>query len=211
MSEDRETPPKGRMPREQRERQLIATAENVFSRRGFEASSMEEIAREAGVDRALLYQYFGGKRGIYEACVNAALEDLQERVMKAISGIEDASTDEARRAVSIAGVRVFFEFVQDHSAGWDVLFGAGWSVNPGDGPKPELDILQFIVGIISIQYGGASAEKLRATAAALIGASWAVSLWWRSQDVMSLEEITAHHVDFCLATLEPLRPRAAGE
>ncbi len=74
---------------------------------------MEEIAREAGVDRALLYQYFGGKRGIYEACVNAALEDLQERVMKAISGIEDASTDEARRAVSIAGVRVFFEFVQE--------------------------------------------------------------------------------------------------
>lgn len=205
ISEVRDTPPKGRMPREQRQRQLIATAERVFARHGFEAASMEEIAREAGVDRALVYQYFGNKRGIYEACVNAALEELRERVIRAITGIEDASDAEAQRAVAAAGIRVFFEFVQDHSAGWDVLFGAGWSVNPGNGPKPEFDLLQFIESIVSVHYGDAPREKLRATAASLIGASWAVSLWWRGQDEMSIDEITEHHVDFCLSVLELLR------
>lgn len=193
------------MRREQRERQLIETAERVFACHGFEAASMEEIAREAGVDRALVYQYFGSKRGIYEACVKAALEELRERVTQAISGIENASGAEAERAVSIAGVRVFFEFVQEHSAGWDVLFGAGWSVNPGDGPRPDFDLLSFVESIMTVHYGDAPTERLRATAASLIGASWAVSLWWRSQDEMSIDEITEHHVDFCLSVLELLR------
>lgn len=192
------------MPREQREIMLIASAESVFSRRGYNAASMEEIAREADVDRALLYQYFGGKRGLYERCVNAALEDLQARVSQAIDGIEKATDDETRREFSLTGVRVFFEFVQDHSAGWDVLFGAGWAVESDDGEQPILDMMQFVINMLEVHYGDAPQQNVRATAAFLLGASWAVSLWWRGQDKMTIDEITAQHVDQCLAALDQL-------
>lgn len=204
VREDREPPPKGRMPREQRERMLIATAEGVFSRRGFRAASMEEIAREANVDRALLYQYFGGKRGLYETCVNAALEELQELVTHAITGIDQAADADSQREISLTGVRVFFEFVKDHGAGWDVLFGAGWAVESDDGEKPILDMMQFVINMLKVHYNDAPERNMRATAAYLLGASWAVSLWWRGQEEMTIEEITVQHVDQCLAALDQL-------
>lgn len=210
LSENRKPPTKGRMPREQREHQIIAVAESVFARRGFDGSSMEEIARDAGVDRALLYQYFQNKRGLYESCVASALADLQRRVYTAVAGMADETDENARQEMARTAVRVFFEFVRDHGDGWDVLFGAGWSLEPGAGDeRPPPDMLQFVVNLVSIDFGEAPSERIRATASSLLGASWAVSLWWRNQSGMSLDEIADQHYEFCMAALEPLRQPGA--
>jgi AcrR family transcriptional regulator len=47
--------------RKGREKNIIDTAERLFLEKGFEASSMEEIAREAGFTKRTVYQYFSSK------------------------------------------------------------------------------------------------------------------------------------------------------
>ncbi|MBN2050799.1 MAG: TetR/AcrR family transcriptional regulator [Spirochaetales bacterium] len=43
---------------------ILQTAEKVFAEQGFDAARMDRIAREAGVNKALIYYYFDSKQAI---------------------------------------------------------------------------------------------------------------------------------------------------
>src|SRR5437588_7813778 len=73
--------PRRRMPRPERERQMLQVAGRSFAARGFHAVSMDEIAEQAGISKPMLYHYFGSKEGLYTAYVrqqgNALLEGMR--------------------------------------------------------------------------------------------------------------------------------------
>ncbi len=50
-------------------RQIIDGASKVFLAQGFDAASMNDIARAAGVSKGTLYVYFGNKEELFEAIV----------------------------------------------------------------------------------------------------------------------------------------------
>jgi AcrR family transcriptional regulator len=50
-------------------RQIIDGASEVFLAQGFDAASMNDIARAAGVSKGTLYVYFGNKEELFEAIV----------------------------------------------------------------------------------------------------------------------------------------------
>ena len=52
-----------RMPRAQRRAQLLDLATQVFTEKGFQATSMDDIAAAAGVTKPVLYQHFESKIG----------------------------------------------------------------------------------------------------------------------------------------------------
>ena len=52
-----------RMTGKQRREQLIAIGRSLFAERGFEGTSVEEIAMRAGVSKHVVYEHFGGKEG----------------------------------------------------------------------------------------------------------------------------------------------------
>jgi AcrR family transcriptional regulator len=58
---------KGRMSDEDRRTQLIDAAETVFLETGFHASTMDDIARQAGMSKKTVYQVFPSKAGLFEA------------------------------------------------------------------------------------------------------------------------------------------------
>ena len=55
-----------------------------FAARGFEATSLREIAGDAGVDVALISYRFGGKLGLWKDIVSAAGVDLREALEQAL-------------------------------------------------------------------------------------------------------------------------------
>ncbi|MFD6734770.1 TetR/AcrR family transcriptional regulator, partial [Micromonospora aurantiaca] len=55
------TPTFKRLPRAVREQQMLDAAVKVFSRRGFHAASMDEIADDAGISKPMVYAYLGTK------------------------------------------------------------------------------------------------------------------------------------------------------
>ena len=60
-------------------------AEKVFGSVGFDGATTREIAREAGVNLALIHYYFGNKRALFEATVTRRADYLndQRRVLLA--------------------------------------------------------------------------------------------------------------------------------
>ena len=66
----------------ERRETLLNAAETVFFKKGFEATSMDDIANEAGFSRALLYVYFKDKKGIYQALRVRSSQALHDRMIK---------------------------------------------------------------------------------------------------------------------------------
>src|ERR1700685_4655375 len=50
-------------------RQIVEGARSIFLAQGFDAASMNDIARAAGVSKGTLYVYFGNKEELFEAIV----------------------------------------------------------------------------------------------------------------------------------------------
>ena len=62
-----------------------------FAAQGFEATSLREIAGDAGVDVALISYRFGGKLGLWKDIVSQAGADLREALEEALGKDEAAS------------------------------------------------------------------------------------------------------------------------
>ncbi|MCL7021329.1 TetR/AcrR family transcriptional regulator, partial [Vibrio vulnificus] len=67
-----------RLSVEERHAQLITSAQRLFARQAPEDVSLDDVAREAGVSRPLVYRYFpGGKQQLYEAALRKAADQLE--------------------------------------------------------------------------------------------------------------------------------------
>ncbi len=63
---------------------ILDAAETVFSERGFEAASLREIARRAGLQQPGLYNHFASKRDLYAAVLDRALMPLADAMTAAV-------------------------------------------------------------------------------------------------------------------------------
>lgn len=115
---DRATP-RRRLSREARQAQLVAVAERLFADRGFEGTSIEDIAREAGVSRTIVYAHYATKDDIFVACVRQARAELEDRVREPEILIEAGA--DARTVITRAG-EVFFGILERDPRRWMVLF-----------------------------------------------------------------------------------------
>lgn len=77
-------------------RQILAGAKQAFLELGFEGTSVEEIARRAGVSKGTLYNYFPDKRALFAAVVREECEEQTQRIMQ-IEGSEEAAAVVLRR------------------------------------------------------------------------------------------------------------------
>ncbi|HEY3008503.1 MAG TPA: helix-turn-helix domain-containing protein [Micromonosporaceae bacterium] len=66
--------------REQTVRRILDGAASAFVKAGYAATSMEEIAAAAGVSKLLLYRDFAGKRELYQAVLERAVQRIRDRV-----------------------------------------------------------------------------------------------------------------------------------
>lgn len=73
------TPPqRGRRQGRTTSRELIlGSARKLFAERGYAATSLREIAREAGVDPAMVHHWFAGKEELFNACVELPADPAQ--------------------------------------------------------------------------------------------------------------------------------------
>lgn len=74
--------------RSQSQAQLITTALSLFASKGFTSTSVADIARQAGVSKGLMYNYFPSKEKLLLAIIGQALKELGETMEKAV-GIAD--------------------------------------------------------------------------------------------------------------------------
>ena len=64
------------MTGKERREQLLDIGRRLFAERGFEGTSIEEIAAKAGVSKPVVYEHFGGKEGLYAVVVDREVDRL---------------------------------------------------------------------------------------------------------------------------------------
>lgn len=84
------------------EEKILEAARSVFQKKGFDGARMQEIADEAGINKALLHYYYRSKDNLFEAVFREALMELFKNIFAAI-GSEIPLEDKIRH--------VFHEYI----------------------------------------------------------------------------------------------------
>ncbi len=108
---DGKPPPVRRLRRAQRREQILAAATEAFARSGFAATSLDDIAAQAGIARVLLYRHFDSKTDLYQAVLDRMCARLDAHVEEPVGGFTDHSIDGLLEAAveSPAGFRLLFQ------------------------------------------------------------------------------------------------------
>ncbi len=98
---------------------ILDAAEDLFSKHGFYGVTIREVAREAGVDTALVHYYFGAKRGLFDAVFIRRAEVWNNERVDAINRyVADAGDSATLEGILEAFLRPPFE--------WSLKGGPGW-------------------------------------------------------------------------------------
>ena len=84
MANDSKRATRSRMTGTQRRAQLVDVARRLFAEKGFEGTSIEEIAARAEVSKPVVYEHFGGKEGIYAVVVDREIQSLTDALSGAL-------------------------------------------------------------------------------------------------------------------------------
>ncbi|MEV6039092.1 TetR/AcrR family transcriptional regulator [Nonomuraea sp. NPDC052116] len=117
-------PARRRLSVDRRREELMAAALELFSTRDAEDVSIDDVASAAGASRALVYHYFGGKQELYVAALRSAAEQLESRLRPHEGGrpLEELAS----------GLRRYFDFVEEHAAGFAALLRGGPANRAGE-------------------------------------------------------------------------------
>jgi AcrR family transcriptional regulator len=97
-----------RLPRAERRDQILVAATRAFARTGFAATSLDDIAAEAGISRVILYRHFDSKTDLYRA----ALDRVGARLTAAVG----------TRDYTLASVDALIGAAADDPDGFRLLF-----------------------------------------------------------------------------------------
>ena len=101
------------------EEALLEAAERVLKRKGYEGTTMREIAREAGCSNGSLYLYFDTKERLFDSLVNSHACRLMQRMLECMQSTENVA--EKLRLASRANL----EYFNDHRGFFQAFFAAG--------------------------------------------------------------------------------------
>ena len=167
----------GQVPRAVRERQLLELAEGLFGERGYTGASMDELARRAGVTKPVVYELFGSKDGVFEACVDRSIERLAEDIAAAVRSETDP---EARlRAGGIA----FLRFAAGNRVAWDLMsMGGRFAEQARSLRSSQAELIRGLMAEIAVE--GADPRELDVAAHAVNAAYEGVAHWmWEHPDI----------------------------
>lgn len=110
-----------RLSPDQRRTQLLDLGVRLLGTRSLEELSIDVLAEEAGISRGLMYHYFGGKQGFFEAVVQHAADDLYARTAPPEEG------EPLERL--LASITAYVDYVVDNQSGYRSLVMAASGSN----------------------------------------------------------------------------------
>ncbi|GAB3723498.1 TetR family transcriptional regulator [Nocardiopsis oceani] len=202
-SEQRTRVRRKRMTGKERRQQLLEIGRELFAERGFDATSVEEIAARAGVSKPVVYEHFGGKEGIY-----AVVVDREMRTLLGMMG-EALTAEHARSKIEKAALALL-RYVEEDSVGFRVLTRDS-HVASGTGSFASLinDIASQVEHIMADEFAERGYDPALAPmyAQALVG-MWALTgQWWLEVRKPKREVVAAHLVNLAWNGLSSLEAK----
>ncbi|ANQ69714.1 TetR/AcrR family transcriptional regulator [Rhodococcus qingshengii] len=182
-----------RMTGTQRRQQLIEIGRALFAERGYEATSIEEIAQRANVSKPVVYEHFGGKEGLYAVVVDREMSRLLEMITSSLS--------QNRSRVRVERVALaLLTYVEEHTDGFRILVRDSSVVAPSGTYSSLLnDAISQVGYLLAGDFSRRGFDPGLATmyAQALVGMVSTTATWWLDERTPSKEVVAAHLVNLC--------------
>lgn len=164
--------PTKRLTGEQRRTQLLEVAARLFAERGYQATTMDDVAEAAGVTKPLLYQHFNSKKDLYLELV----DEVAGRILSAIAGA-DARAATGREKVELS-LGAYFRLVVEDRASFQLLFNRDHGGDTDLGRATRRVERALISAIDPLIDAGLDEEHRRFLAAAMVGMAEGSTLSW---------------------------------
>jgi AcrR family transcriptional regulator len=201
--EETKDAPRVRMSGQQRRAQLLDVARKLFAERGFEATSVEEIAHRGGVSKPVVYEHFGGKEGLYAVLVDREMQALLTRVTGALTGGHP-------RVLLEQAASALLDYIETETDGFRILVRDS-PVASASGTFASLigDIatqVEFVL-VREFKARGFNTKLAPLYSQALVGMVALVGQWWLDTRKPSRDEVAAHLVNLAWNGLGHLEPK----
>ena len=176
----------------QRREQLLDVSRALFAEKGFEGTSVEEVAVRAKVSKPVVYEHFGGKEGMYAVIVDRELQHL----LGALSGALQTG-GHPKRIVERTAL-VLLEYIETNTDGFRILVR--------DSPVAQATgTFSSLIGDVATQVEHLLAEQFRRRklptdtapiyAQMLVGMIALTGQWWLEARSPDRETVAAHLVN----------------
>jgi AcrR family transcriptional regulator len=200
-------PTRRRLTAEERRSAILDAALTAFSQKGYHATSLDDIARVAGVSKALIYEHFASKQELHADLIARNARELTQRVAGALSGVEIEST--VKRLAT--GLEAFFAFVEERRDAWRMLFRDAADPESSAVLDRMVEQVTAEVTILISQDPGARKltrvgddRSLRLLAEMLVGGAQSMANWWTDHPDAPRSQLVEIAMDFAWLGLERL-------
>ena len=196
------------MTGKQRREQLLDVGRTLFAERGYDGTSVEEIASRAGVSKPVVYEHFGGKEGLYAVVVDREVQRLLDTFTAALTG------DKPRLLLEQATLALL-TYIEDQADGFRILVRESPVGLERSGGFATIisDIASQVEHILGGEFKRLGFEtKLAALySQALVGMVALTGQWWLDHRKPKRDEVAAHLVNLAWNGLSHLeaKPRLA--
>jgi AcrR family transcriptional regulator len=191
------------MSGKERREQLIQISRTLFAEKGFDGTSVEEIAATANVSKPVVYEHFGGKEGVYAVVVDREMQKLLSMVTEALSASHSLIKLE-RAALALLA------YVEENSEGFRILVRDSHAAS-GTGTFASLinDIASQVEDVMVNEFIERDYDPKLAPmyAQMLVGMVALTGQWWLDVRKPPREEVAAHLVNLAWNGLTGLDPR----
>jgi AcrR family transcriptional regulator len=203
--------PRKRLSAEDRRTAILDAALEVFSRRGYNGASIDDIAQAAGISKALIYEHFPSKKDLHVSLLERHTQEIFLRLA------QTADTDEPGEVRLRNGVGAFLEWVDTNRNAFRLLFRDTFEAEVAD----VLNRLQnqatgAIAALIAAEPASLGphdrevdfALAIEAMAQQLSGAVQSLAIWWQQHPHIERDWLVDRVMEYCWLGLERVR---AGE
>jgi AcrR family transcriptional regulator len=182
---------RGRMTSAERREQLIDVARGLFAERGFEGTSIEEIAARAEVSKPVVYEHFGGKEGIYAVVVDREVRQLLSMMRSSLTA------GHARELLEQAACALL-DYIEHSSDGFRILVRDS-PIGSESGSFVSIigDIAGRVEHILAAEFSSRGFDPTYAPmyAQMLVGMVGTTGQWWLDERKPAKSVVAAHLVN----------------
>ena len=178
----------------ERRQQLIEIARSLFAERGYDGTSIEEIAQRANVSKPVVYEHFGGKEGLYAVVVDREMSAL-------LDGITSSLTMKHRSRVRVERVALaLLTYVEERTDGFRILIrDSPAAITSGTYSTLLNEAVSQVASILAGDFSrrGLDPDLAPLYAQALVGSVSMTAQWWLDVREPKKEVVAAHLVNLC--------------
>jgi AcrR family transcriptional regulator len=179
------------MTGKERREQLVEVGRSLFAERGFDATSVEEIAAKAGVSKPVVYEHFGGKEGLYAVVVDREMRLLLDMVTSALTG------GHPRELLEQAAFALL-DYIEQSADGFRILVrDSPVTTSTGNFASLISDIATQVEHILGVEFSSRSYDPSLAPmySQMLVGMVALTGQWWLDVRSPDKAEVAAHLVN----------------